>query len=179
MNALRGTTMGFVFAFGCLACLAQQNTIPFEKIEKDAQLSATLRYPGNEAAGEPYSSSAISAMTPEPSALGAAFTRMTPPARTRLTLGSNFYLLNGLHLGMAVADVEMTQHCLATHQCREGNPLMPSSQAGALSVNLALVGYGSWISYRMKNNHAHMWWISPSSGIAAHFVGFISGAMRR
>jgi len=51
---------------------------------------------------------------------------------------------------MAVFDVEMTQHCLADHHCVEGNPLMPTSQAGALGVSLALVGSGAFISYKLK-----------------------------
>jgi hypothetical protein len=76
---------------------------------------------------------------------------------------------------MAVFDVELTQHCIATHKCSEGNPLMPSSQAGALSVNLAIVGYGSYVSYRLKKHHSRMWMVSPVVSIAAHSVGVASG----
>jgi len=58
--------------------------------------------------------------------------------------------LNGLHLSVAIFDVEMTQHCIAVHHCREGNPLMPSSLAGELGVGFALVGYGAVVSYEFQ-----------------------------
>jgi len=110
---------------------------------------------------------------------GAGFTRTTPTATRRRTLGASFYLLNGIDLGMAVLDVEMTQHCIATHKCREGNPLMPSSQAGALSMSIGLVGVGTWASYRLKKHESRIWWLSPTSGIAGHFVGVASGLIHR
>jgi hypothetical protein len=78
---------------------------------------------------------------------------------------------------MAVFDVEMTHRCIVSHKCREGNPLMPSSLAGALSVNFAFVGYGSWISYRLKKHHARVWWLSPAIGTASHIVGAATGLM--
>jgi hypothetical protein len=80
---------------------------------------------------------------------------------------------------MAVFDVEMTQHCIANHHCVEGNPLMPSSHAGQLSVNFALVGYGTFISYRLKKQENKLWLLSPTVGIAAHTVGVASGFANR
>jgi hypothetical protein len=182
MNELRGTMLGLVIVMGGVACSAQQVTIPFEKIEKDAQLSATLTLPANDTASGLYSSSVSSATTPSESsgfASGSGFTRGTPTPVRRRGLGSNFFLLNGLSFGMAIMDVEMTQHCLSTHKCREGNPLMPSSQAGALSVNLALTGAGTWISYLLKKHESHSWWIAPTSGIGSHTVGVATGLMHR
>jgi hypothetical protein len=92
------------------------------------------------------------------------------------TIGSSFYLLNGLHLGMAALDVEMTHHCIANHQCREGNPIMPSSLGGQIGIDLAFVSYSSFMSYRMKKHNTRMWWISPASGAAAHTVGAVASA---
>lgn len=168
-----------MFVIGFWTCSAQQITIPFEKIEKDASLSATLRPPAKAAAVEDYSVSSSLVIPAEPSMSGADFTRIVPPARVRPFIGLNFYLLNGLHLGMAVADVEITQHCISTRRCRESNPLVPSSQAGALSVNIALVGYGAWLSHGMKRNRSRLWWLSPTSGIAGHVAGIIAGAMNQ
>jgi hypothetical protein len=76
---------------------------------------------------------------------------------------------------MAVFDVGMTQHCIADHHCREGNPLMPSSLAGQLSVDFAYVGYGTFVSYRLKKHRNRLWLLSPAVGIAAHAVGVESG----
>jgi hypothetical protein len=103
------------------------------------------------------------------------FVRVAPMTVHR-GLGSSFLLLNGLHLGMAAFDVEMTHHCIADHHCREGNPIMPSSLGAQISIDFALVGYSSFMSYRLKKHHARMWWISPTSGAAAHLAGGISSA---
>jgi hypothetical protein len=91
------------------------------------------------------------------------------------TFTGGFYLLNGMHLGMAVLDAEMTHRCITDHHCSEGNPLMPSSLAGQLSINFAFVGYSSFVSYRLKKHRANLWWLSPTVGIAAHTVGLASG----
>jgi hypothetical protein len=69
---------------------------------------------------------------------------MRPVFRPKIA-DSKFFLMNGIHLGMSVFDVEMTQRCIASHHCREVNPVMPSSHAGQLSVNFAIVAYNSGI----------------------------------
>jgi hypothetical protein len=83
--------------------------------------------------------------------------------------------MNGLHLGMATFDVAMTQRCIADHHCQEGNPLMPSSLAGQLSIDFAYVGYGTFVSYRLKRHGSKLWWLSPTVGAAAHTVGVAIG----
>jgi hypothetical protein len=83
--------------------------------------------------------------------------------------------MNGLHLGMAAFDVAMTQRCIADHYCKEGNPLMPSSLAGQLSIDLAYVGYGTFVSYRLKRHGSKLWWLSPTVGVASHTVGVATG----
>jgi hypothetical protein len=90
-------------------------------------------------------------------------------------IDKRYLLLNGLHLGMGILDVALTQHCIASGRCREGNPLMPSSMTGQLGVNFGYFAYGSLLSYKLKRRHAHFWWISPVSGIASHSVGIASG----
>jgi len=94
-------------------------------------------------------------------------------------LSPSFFLVNGLHLGMALLDVEMTQHCLADHHCKEGNPLMPSSQAGQLSVSFAAFAYGSGMSYWLKKRHSRFWWTVPTAGIVAHTAGAATGLAHR
>jgi len=182
MNAPRGTTLGLVIVMGGLACSGQQAKVPFEKIVRDAQLTATLTLPGNDASSELYSSSIFSgteSSEPSGSSSSSGFIRPASPIRTHRPIASSFYLLNGAHLGMAVLDVELTQHCISTHQCREGNPLMPSSQAGALSMSIGLVGVSSWASYRLKKHQSNMWWVTPTGGIAGHVVGIATGLMHR
>lgn len=91
------------------------------------------------------------------------------------TADTKFFLLNGIHLGMAVFDVEMTQHCIANHRCHETNPLMPSSQAGQLGINFALVGSGSLASYWLKKHQSKLWWLPPATGTIAHSYGVATG----
>lgn len=87
----------------------------------------------------------------------------------------NYLLLNSISGGMAVFDVEMTQRCIANHRCREANPVMPSSQLGQLAVNVGLLAYEAWWSYRLKKQHSRAWWIFPTTGIAVHSVGVGTG----
>ena len=174
MNPMRDATLGLAMVIGGWSCSAQQSAIPFEKIEKDAQLSAMLTVPGNDTSNNPESNSLSAGMASSGSSSG-GFTRVAPHITTRRTLTPSFYLFNGLHLGVAVFDVEMTQQCIASHKCREGNPLMPSSRAGALSLNLALVGYGTFVSYKLRKHESKLWWLSPAIGTASHGVGAATG----
>ncbi len=173
MSTVHGTMLGFTMAIGALACSAQNVNVPFRQIEKDAQMSAKLEAPGNEPAamrsyGLSAASSSSSALVLEPPAV-------KPPR----TLSAGFFVLNGLHLGMAVFDVEMTQHCIADNHCHEGNPMMPSSAAGQFGVNFAFVGLGSFTSYKLKKQDSRLWVLSPIIGIAAHAVGVASGFENR
>jgi len=104
----------------------------------------------------------------------ASFVRV-PPVTYHKPMMSSFFLLNGMQAGLAVLDVETTHHCIADHHCQEGNPLMPSNQAGALGVNLGLVAYSSFLSHKMKKHGNKFWWIAPVTGISSHGVGIASG----
>jgi hypothetical protein len=175
MNTMQRTTLGLAIAMGAAACSAQNTAIPFKQIERDArttQLSATAAVPANEAAAaQPYEMVSSSSSS-------ASFVSVPATKRPR-TLSKGFYILNGLHLGMAVFDVGMTQHCIANHHCVEGNPLMPSSQAGQLGLNFAFVGGGAYSSYKLKEQDSRLWVLSPTVGIAAHAVGVASGFAHR
>ena len=176
MNAVQGTMLSVAIALSGLACSAQDTTIPFRQIERNAQtpqLSASAAVPENEAAvGHAYGMLSGSSSS-------AGFVLVPPAAKSPRTLSAGFLLLNGLHLGMAVFDVEMTQHCIANHHCVEGNPLMPSSQAGQLSVNFAIVGLGTLASYKLKKQDSKLWLLSPTVGIAAHAAGVATGFAHR
>jgi hypothetical protein len=152
-----------------LASSAQNSTIPFRQIEREAQLSSKRMAPASAAL---ISDAHEMPSWPSPSD-GYVF---VPPATVSPRTASNeFFLINGLHLGMSVFDVGMTQHCIADNHCREGNPLMPSSLVGQLSVNFAYVGYGTFVSYRLKKRGSKLWVLSPIVGIATHSVGVASG----
>ena len=169
MNAVNGTMLCLAVAMGALTCSAQDATIPIRQIERDAQLSAKLAAPGDEAAVS--HSNGI----PSGSSSAADFLLAPPADKAPRTLSRGFFLLNGLHLGMAAFDVATTQRCIADHQCKEGNPLMPSSLAGQLSVDFAYVGWGTFVSYRLKRHGSKLWWLSPTVGVASHAVGVASG----
>jgi len=97
-----------------------------------------------------------------------------PVSKPRIA-DSKFFVMNGLHLGFAIIDVELTQHCLASHQCREGNPLMPSSQAGQLSIGIGYVSLAALASYQLKKHKSPYWCLPPAGGIAGHTAGIITG----
>jgi len=176
MNAMQGTMLSLAMALSGLASSAQDKTIPFRQIEKDAQnpqLSASVEAPANEAAvGHAYGMMSGSSSS-------AGFVLAPPAPKIPRTASTGFFLLNGLHLGMAVFDVEMTQHCIANHHCVEGNPLMPSSHTGQLGVNFALVGLGTLASYKLKKQDSNLWVLSPTVGIVAHAVGVATGFAHR
>lgn len=173
MKTVLGLLLGWVIAMSSFACSAQDTKIPLKQIANDVRLTATATVPANEAAigraSESFSASSTSS----------GFVLPPPIAKTPRTVSTGFFLLNGLHLGMAVFDVEMTQHCIAYHHCVEGNPLMPASHAGQLGVNFALVGYSTFISYRLKKKESRLWILSPIMGISAHTIGVASGFMNR
>jgi hypothetical protein len=104
----------------------------------------------------------------------AVYTAKRPVSNPRIA-NSKFFVLNSLHLATAIVDVELTQHCIANHQCYEANPLMPSSQAGQLSLSMGYVALGSFGSYWLKKRGSSYWWLPPSGGIAGHTVGIVSG----
>jgi len=88
-------------------------------------------------------------------------------------------LLNSLHFSLAFADIETTQHCINEHTCREGNPLLPSSQAGKLGVSLGIATFTAVASYQIKKETTKAWWLAPTVGIAAHTVGLATGLAHR
>jgi hypothetical protein len=178
MNAAHGTILGLAIVMGGWACSAQEATIPLAPVAQDGQLSARVTLPGAETAASSFSSSLPAVVVPAaPSPAG--FIRVTSirviPSTSPRTLDSKYFLVNGLHLALALLDVEVTQRCIATNQYGEGNPLMPSSLGGQLSVNLALVGYGSFVSYKLKKHESRVWWLSPMVGVAAHSAGIGTG----
>lgn len=112
-------------------------------------------------------------------ALVSAAARIAPRSVSHARVAdSKFFFVNGLSLGMAIFDVELTQHCIASHQCREGNPFMPSSQVGQLSVAIGSTALGSFTSYWLKKHRSPYWWFPPIAGTASHAAGAATGLAR-
>jgi hypothetical protein len=168
MNKLCRTIVSLSLVLSGLVSSAQHSTVPFWQIERDAQ-HANLQIPSDEAA--------INHLIETLPATGSAsgFVYSQPVYKAPRTLNSRFFLVNGLHLGFAALDVGLTQHCIATHRCREGNPLMPSSLAGQAGVEAVLVSANALISYRLKKENSKLWWFMPTVGIGAHTVGAVTG----
>ena len=173
MSSVHGTMVGVVMAFGCLACSAQDAPSPIRQMNQEARLSVLAPVAPSEVAfGRPSE-------MPGASSSSAGFVFVPPKPRFPRTASTGFFVLNGLHLGMAIFDVEMTQHCLADHHCVEANPLMPSSMGGQLGVDFATVGFGALTSYRMKKDDSKLWVLSPAVGIVAHTLGVATGFAHR
>lgn len=164
----RGMALALALVAGGLASQAQTPQIPFDKLQRESQpqlpRSSDL-VAAADAAG--FSSSAIPAAAVVP-------TRRTP-AIVPPVVDHKFLLLNGLHLGMALFDVGMTERCISNHQCKEGNPMMPSSLGGQLGVSLGGFAYTAGASYYLKKHHSKSWWLPSLTGTIAHSVGVGSG----
>jgi len=175
--------MGVAILMSSFASLAQQSRIPFEQMQREARLSAT-RAPSNSDAASlsfpvsaPGGSSSAAASLPTPPASGSTITgfKRVPAGRGARVLDAKYLLLNGQHLVLALADIEMAQRCIDEHTCKEANPLMPSSPAAKLSVNLGIFAYATGTSYYLKKHGCRWWWAPPVAGIGIHAAGVASG----
>ena len=159
-----------------------QGQTPFKQLEQSKAISTRPASSGQEIAGLSFPRSTLDVSTSAPFAAMAestgGITRALPVRGSRV-LGARYFLLNGLHLAMAGADVAFTQHCIAGQRCREGNPLMPSSLAGSISVDSALVVFGAYASRKLKLQGARLWWLVPVAGIATHGAGVATGLAHR
>ena len=173
MYKLSRTMVGLSLALAGISCWAQSSTVPFTQIEHASQLTASLSAPSSAAlikrspAGDPALSSSSS------------FSYVLPVYKRQRVADSKFLLINGLHLGLAALDIGLTQHCIAAGRCREGNPIMPSSLAGQMGVDSAIIGYSTFISFRLKKQDSKVWWLSPTVGIGVHAAGVVTGLLHR
>ena len=92
------------------------------------------------------------------------------PKRSRV-VDKKFIGMSALMMGLTVADIESTQHCLGNHTCRELNPLLPRSHAGMYAVNVPINVAAMYLSYRLKAGGHRAWWIAPMVISGAHGVG--------
>jgi hypothetical protein len=171
--ALVGLSIVLGIARGSTPCTAQTTKVPFKDIEREARLSANLMVSDAEAAVSSSNEAYVFPSAPSHSLY------VRPSYKQPRTLDSKFFVVNGLHLGLAALDVGLTQHCIANHHCREGNPLMPSSFAGQFALDSAFVGTGAFVSYRLKKQNSKLWWLSPVIGISAHTAGAMTGFLNR
>lgn len=92
------------------------------------------------------------------------------------TADRNFWLLTGVSVGLTVADIELTQHCIHKGMCHEGNPLVPTtSRAKLYPLQFGLTAAQSYLAYRLKKKGAKGWWLPQFSLSASHGVGVAFG----
>lgn len=178
MRKIHGLALGGALLIAGCTCFAQDTQIQFGQIEMNTELAPRPAVPDGGTNGASFSGLAPAASTAAPSVSGAASVAdaiRILRASQHPALGTRYFLLNGLHLGMAGLDLALTQRCIDAHRCREGNPLMPASLAGRAGVEFGLVGFGALVSGRMKLHGLHSWWVTPFIGIVAHGVGVATG----
>jgi hypothetical protein len=90
---------------------------------------------------------------------------------TEHVVDAKFVGMSALAMGLTVADIESTQHCLRNGTCRELNPLMPHSRLGMYAVNVPVNALAMFVSYRLKAGGHKTWWIAPIAISGAHAVG--------
>jgi hypothetical protein len=168
MKMLRASFV-FCLVAGGVTLRAQLPTIPFDKIERNSQ--AQTRVVANLIGATSDEGSSSSSAVPAAGMVTAPRMSSTEPR----VADRSFLLLNGIHLGLAMFDMGLTQHCIANHQCKEGNPLMPSSTGGRLGVTLGLFASSAGGSYYLKKHRARAWWVLPFTGTVGHTAGVASG----
>ena len=173
MKCALATVLFLTFLSLAAACSAQQPHIPFAQLELAARTTPITESPAG--IGESSSSSSSASEAPTPAAPASYETLRNPEATKRHHFVSGLLLLNGLHVGTAALDIALTKHCIDNHTCREGNPMMPSGVGGQIGVDFALVGYSTFVSYRLKKRNSKMWWLSPALGTSTHITGIASG----
>jgi hypothetical protein len=91
--------------------------------------------------------------------------------KTARVADAKFIGMSALAMGLTIADIESTQHCLGNGTCKELNPLMPHSRAGMYAVNIPINAAAMYLSYRLKASGRKAWWIAPLTITTAHGVG--------
>lgn len=183
MRKTGGLVLGAALLVGGCTCFAQNAPIEFARMERNTLLPPKPAAPASKASASLYSgfkpANSSSSAPAEAGASSVAEAMRILYAGQRRPLGAKFFLLNGLHLGMAGLDLALTQRCIDAHRCREGNPLMPSSLAGRASLQFSLVGFGAFVSGRLKRHGSKLWWVTPFVGIVAHGAGVASGFLNQ
>ena len=146
--AVSGFTCAVVFALVFLSIASAQEQAPTAKSELLARADA----PSYSAA---YLVRPIETAKPKPKRVADA----------------KFIGMSALAMGLTIADIETTQHCLGNGTCRELNPLMPHSRAGMYAVNVPVNSLAMYVSYRLKAGGHKTWWIAPIAISGAHAVG--------
>ena len=108
-----------------------------------------------------------------PSYTAAYLIRPIEPAKPKpaRVADATFIGMSALAMGLTVADIETTQHCLGNGTCRELNPLMPHSRAGMYAVNVPVNALLMYVSYRLKAGGHKTWWIAPIAISGSHAIG--------
>ena len=185
-NDIVSMTRGDSLAIASVLQDSQRPPILFAQSQR-AALILEMRMPSDSHLARPFSSEDFSRLYPlaylspalsAPASSSAGFTR-SPAVRGFKIFDAKYAWLNGLQFTLAFADIETTQHCIDEQTCREGNPLMPSSQAGMLSVSLGIAAFTAVASYRLKKLRSKGWWVAPAVSMAGHAVGLASGLAHR
>jgi hypothetical protein len=173
MKCALATVLFVTFLSLVTACVAQQSHIPFAQLELEARNTPIAEPSATTTVA--YSSSNSVAEAPTPAEPASFETVRTPDASKRHHFDTGLLVINSLHIGAAALDIALTKHCIDNHTCREGNPLMPSNVGGQIGVDLALVSYSSFVSYKLKKHNSKVWWLSPALGTSTHIAGIASG----
>jgi len=169
MNVVKGAALGVAIAVGAWACPAQELSQTVQHSRYMCMRSNPELVDDNSGATVYMDSRAGSALVGE----GIPFpTTRIGVARSQK---SSLLLLNGIHLGVAIFDLQMTQRCIVDHRCHEINPVLPSSYRRQLSVNLGIVTYTAGMSYWLQRHKSRLWWLPPSAGIVFHSIGVSTG----
>lgn len=97
------------------------------------------------------------------------------------TVDQNFALWTGMTVALTIADIELTQHCLHKHRCREGNPLLTGSRPRAYAIGLGTAAGFSYLGYRLKKKEELgestflRWWYPQLMLGVGHGGGIVGG----
>lgn len=97
--------------------------------------------------------------------------RVTEPTKPKPVVDRKFVVFSAVVMGLTIADLERTQHCLGNRTCVEMNPMLPHTRVGMYAVNVPINAMTMYLAYRMKSAQRKTWWILPSLVAAGHGVG--------
>lgn len=85
-------------------------------------------------------------------------------------------VIDAVWAATAITDMGLTQRCIRSGQCREGNPTLPSNTAGMFAVGDGETALSMWAFHRFRVAHPRLAVLIPAVNIAAHGVGIWSYA---
>lgn len=172
---IRHLAICVVFTIAASSCYGQDQKIPFLQMERDNSLSLQQGWSESVDGLNFMAADSLPDSLFEPGYRRNNSAKVQSPRRERV-IDAKFLIANGSSVAMTFMDYATTRHCLAAHECTEGNPLMPTSLGGMVLMGVVSDGTISVYSYMLKRRHLGATWvIAPVGNAGLHVWGMYAG----